>query len=500
MTQIPPLDQANRPRHRRAPQMTLGRSVLVVALVAAASAAAVLLSSPHSRTAVAWCTAASTVLVTAGLVETQYRLRALGREHDAAWERVRSAEFSQGHSQIELRRLQDDIERATQVLPLAVEQLRERASAATVLARLGEQGLLPDDEMLRGVTRTTVHTLHQEHRRLTSAMVMVQGCAKRLHAAVVDHLREIDERKRPYWDSGSAPIHREAVRADLEALDAGLSSTGLLTQRLLALCGARRAGQPWARPIALERVVRAAVGGCEHHRRVELALPQVPAAVAGPAVAASIHAVSELVDNALRFSPPTTRVRVSGEDAVSAIVLHVDDSGLAMGEETLARARETVNFEQPLDITRLSGSRLGLAAARLSAERFGLRIAFCRSATGGTRASIALPRQWLTHDTPPAPAASRTPAPPQVGVPPTVGEGQPAPERSAAARQPPQSTARLPRRIPGATRSSPAAHPAEPASPPTRSAQETGERLSAFRRATRPADTRRTDPEDHDEC
>ncbi|MFF4285588.1 ATP-binding protein [Streptomyces sp. NPDC001633] len=479
--------------------MTLGRSVLVVVLVAAASAAAVMLSSPPGRAAVAWCTAVSTVLVAAGLAETQHRLRSLGRERDEAWERVRRAEFAQGRSQDELRRLQADIESAERVLPLAVDQLRERASAATVLARLGEQGLLPTDETLRGVIHKTVHTLHQEHRRLTSAMVMVQGCAQRLHAALTDHLREIDERKRPYWESGSAPIRREDVRADFEAFDAGLSSTGLLTQRLLALSGARRAGRPWAKPVSLERVVRAAIGACEHHPRVELALPQVPVAVAGPAVTATIHGLAELVDNALRFSPPTTRVRVSGEDAVSAMVLHVDDSGLAMGEETLRRARETVDFEQPLDITKLSGSRLGLAAARLSAERFGLRIAFCHSATGGTRASIVLPRQWLTHDTPTPPAASCAPALLQGGGPPPVREVQPPPDHSAAAPQPPRSTVRLPRRIPGATRSSPAEHPAEPAPPPTRSALETGKRLSAFRRATRPPTPAAPTLEDHGE-
>ncbi|MGX1759391.1 ATP-binding protein [Streptomyces lydicus] len=467
--------------------MTLGRSVLVVVLVAAASAAAVMLSSPPGRAAVAWCTAVSTVLVAAGLAEAQHRLRAAGRERDEAWERVRCAEIVHGRSEDGLRRLRDDIDRAARVLPWAVDRLRERASAPTVLARLGQEGLLPADETLRGVVHTTVHTLHQEHRRLTSAMVMVQGCGKRLHAAITDHLREIDERKRPYWNA-SGPIRREDVRADLEALDAGLSSTGLLTQRLLALSGARRAGRPWAKPVAVERVVRAAVGSCESHRRVELALPQVPVAVAGPAVTAAIHALGELLDNALRFSPPTTLVRVSGEDAISALVLHVDDSGLAMGDETLRRARETVDFDQPLDITRLSGSRLGLAAARLSAERFDFRITFCRSATGGTRASIVLPRQWLT--TPPAPAVSRAPALAQGGGPPPVRGAHPPPDRSAAAPQPAQSTARLPRRTPGATRSS----PAEPAPPPARSAQETGERMSALRRATRPADPRRTDP------
>ncbi|MGY5079359.1 ATP-binding protein [Streptomyces nigrescens] len=471
--------------------MTLGRSVLVVVLVAAASAAAVMLSSPPGRAAVAWCTAVSTVLVVAGLAEAQHRLRSVGRERDEAWERVRRAEFAQGRSEADLRRLQDDIDRAARVLPWAVDRLRERASSPTVLARLGQEGLLPTHETLRGVVHITVHTLHQEHRRLTSAMVMVQGCGKRLHAAITDHLQEIDERKRPYWDT-SAPICREDVRADLEALDARVSSTGLLTQRLLALCGARRAGRPWARPVAVERVVRAAVGSCDHYRRVELALPQVPVAVAGPAVTAAIHALGELLDNALRFSPPTTLVRVSGEDAVSALVLHVDDSGLAMGEETLRRAREAVDFEQPLDITRLSGSRLGLAAARLSAERFGLRIAFCRSATGGTRASIVLPRQWLT--TPPAPSVSRAPALPQGGGPPPVREVSPPPHRSAAAPQPPQSTARLPRRVPGATRSRPAEQPAEPAPPPARSPQETGQRTTRFRQATRAARNHRPDP------
>ncbi|MGI5260896.1 sensor histidine kinase [Streptomyces angustmyceticus] len=492
MTQIPPLDQTSRPRHRRAPQLMLGRSVLVVGLVAAASGAAVMLSSPPGRASVAWCAAVSTVLVVVGLAEAQYRLRAVGRERDEAWERVRCAEVAQGRSEVDLRLLRDDIDRAARVLPWAVDRLRERASAPTVLARLGQEGLLPADETLRGVIHKTVHTLHQEHRRLTSAMVMMQGVGQRLHAAITDHLQEIGERKRPYWDSGSAPICRKDVRADLEALDARLSSTGLLAQRLLALSGARRAGRPWAKPVALERIVRAAMGSCESHRRVELALPQVPVAVAGPAVTAAIHAVAELLDNALRFSPPTTLVRVSGEDAVSALVLHIDDSGLAMGDETLRRAREAADFDQPLDITRLSGSRLGLAAARLSAERFGLRITFCRSATGGTRASIALPRQWLT--TPPAPSVSRAPALPQGGGPPPVREMSPPPHRPAAAPQPPpQSAARLPRRVPGATRSGPAEHPAEPAPPPTLSPQETGQRMTRFRQATRAA-RHRPDP------
>lgn len=477
----------------------LGRSVLVVVLVAAASAAAVVLSSPPSRATVAWCTAASTVLVVAGLAEAHHRLRSFGRERDAAWERVRHAEVDQRRSQAELRRLQDDIEKAAHILPFAVDQLRERASAATVLARLGEQGQLPADETLRGVVHKTVHTLHQEHLRLTSAMVMVQGCGQRLHAAVVDHLQDIDERKRPYWEGGSAPIYRQAVRADFEALDARLSSTGLLTQRLLALSGARRAGRPWAKPVSLERVVRAAVGACEHHPRVELALFRVPVAVTGPAVGPAIHVLAELVDNALRFSAPTTRVRVTGEDAASVIVLHVDDSGLAMAEETLRRARETVDFDQPLDITRISGSRLGLAAARISAERFGMRIAFCASASGGTRASITLPRQWLTHDTPPAPAVGRAPALPQGSGPPPVRKRQPQPDRTTAAPPPPGSTGRLPRRTPGATRSAPAEQSAEPAPQSARSARETGQRLSAFRQSTRRAFSSLPTPEDHDE-
>ncbi|QIY59038.1 hypothetical protein HEP86_36885 [Streptomyces sp. RPA4-5] len=476
--------------------MTLWRSVLVVVLVAAASAAAVMLSSPGpGRAAVAWCTAIVTVLVVAGVAEGHHQLRALRRERDAAWERLRHAEVDQRRSQAELRRLQDDIEKAAHILPFAVDQLRERASAATVLARLDEQGLLPADETLRGVTHTTVHTLHQEHRRLTSAMTMVQGCGQRIHAAVVDHLREIDERKRPYWDSSSALIRREDVRADLEALDAGLSSTGLLTQRLLVLSGARRAGRPWAKPVALERVVRAAVGACAHHPRVELALVRVRVAVAGPAVGAAIHVLAELVDNALRFSAPTTRVRVTGEDAASDFILHIDDSGLAMSDETLRRSRETVDFDQPLDITRLSGSRLGLPAARLAGERFGMRIAFCASVSGGTRASVALPRQWLTHNSLPAPAAvGHAPPLPQGSGPSPVRERQPQPDGLAVAPQPPRSTARLPRRTPGATRSAPAEQSAEPAPQSARGAQEFGQRLSAFRRATRPANTRRTDP------
>ncbi|WP_338320631.1 sensor histidine kinase, partial [Streptomyces lonarensis] len=366
--------------------------VLAVALAAGvwlATVGAVALLAPSAVPVAAAVAGALTVLGCTGAVVTRRRA---ARTQDALLaERHRATRLES-----DLTALHTDLARAIRhSLPWATDGSHGRASADTVLAQGQEH--LPSHPAVRELVETAVRTVYTERRRLASALSVLESGASRVQAAVTAQVAELDRRKLPYWqDNVHASVPHSQVRKDMEALDRQLAPMDLLAQRLLVLTGARRTGRPWPRPVPIANVVRAAVGRSEDFTRVVAALPPVPQGVRGPAVNAAIHVLSELIDNALQFSPPTTQVHVTVENATSGIVLHIDDSGLPMRTETLQRARTTVDLERPLDITDLSGSRLGLAAARLAGERFGMRIEFRPSITGGTRASVFLPVQWLS--------------------------------------------------------------------------------------------------------
>ena len=66
----------------------------------------------------------------------------------------------------------------------------------------------------------------------------------------------------------------------------------------------------WAQPIPVVDVVRAALSEVENYERVTTQ-GVADAAVVGTSVNDVIHLVAELVENALAFSPPQTRVMVS---------------------------------------------------------------------------------------------------------------------------------------------------------------------------------------------
>ncbi|MDT0438654.1 MULTISPECIES: sensor histidine kinase [Streptomyces] len=366
------------------------RPILATAIASwAVSVGAVAWVAPTTAVVVGCLAAAFTV--TGCVLALATRRRAIRTAQALRTEQHRVARLEN-----ELEALRTDLGHAVRhSLPWAAESIRERASADSILAAGQEH--LPTNPAVRELVEEAVRAMHAERRRLMSVLSVLESGASRVQAAVTAQVAELDRRKLPYWqDNIDAGVPHHQVREDLEALDRLLAPMDLLAQRLLVLTGARRTGRPWPRPVPIARVVRAALGRSEDFTRVVAALPPVPQGVRGPAVNAAIHVLSELVDNALRFSPPTTQVHVTVENAYSGIVLHIDDSGLPMQEEALQRARDTVDVTRPLDITDVSGSRLGLAAARLAGERYGMRIEFRPSITGGTRASVFLPMQWLS--------------------------------------------------------------------------------------------------------
>ncbi|MFF3246420.1 nitrate- and nitrite sensing domain-containing protein [Streptomyces sp. NPDC002870] len=191
-------------------------------------------------------------------------------------------------------------------------------------------------------------------------------------------------------------------------------------ESLIILSGAAP-GRAWRKPVPLTSVVRAAVSEIEDYARVEVR--QFPeTAVVGAAVADVTHLLAELVENAAQFSPPHTKVRVSGEPVGNGYVLEIEDRGLGMGKDTLAEANRRLEESEALDL--FDSDRLGLfVVSRLSLRR-DIKVHLRTSPYGGTTAVVLLPTSLLQSALT-APAGSRGAPDPGHEAPPAPPEPEP---------------------------------------------------------------------------
>ncbi|GCB51779.1 hypothetical protein SNL152K_9135 [Streptomyces sp. NL15-2K] len=179
--------------------------------------------------------------------------------------------------------------------------------------------------------------------------------------------------------------------SDLFRLDHLTTRMRRHAESLIILSGAAP-GRAWRMPVSLTNVVRAAVSEVEDYARVEVR--QLPdASVIGAAVADLTHLLAEIIENAAQFSPPHTRVRITGEPVGNGYAVEVEDRGLGMGTETLAEANRRIEQSEALDL--FDSDRLGLfVVSRLSA-RHGIKVHLRTSPYGGTTAVVLLPTALL---------------------------------------------------------------------------------------------------------
>jgi signal transduction histidine kinase len=359
---------------------------------------------------------------------------------------------------------------ATVTVPAAISQLRSGEPADTVLAALQ----LPTSHVLAGLLDTMVNEVGSAERRGASAMSACANAAARIQAQTTRMLSELREMEQRHGD--------DKVFADLMELDHRVSQMGRLADSIALLAGGR-SGRRWTKPIPMESVLRGAMGRIDAYQRVRLHSTS-SAAVAGYAAEGVMHALAELMDNAAAFSAHGSEVHVYVEDEDAGVVVTIEDSGLGMRKRERTRAEGLV--AQPLDLSTLPGTRLGLAVVGRVATRYGLSVNFRPSSRGGTgvvvmipRALIAQPRAVVGEEfSGYAPAASEpeTPAfpePADIARDDEAGQNDDLPVRPrgrtlAAAPRPPAAAV---------------------AGPPAREARSVGSRFAAFRQGAQSAGT-----------
>ncbi|WP_329371294.1 sensor histidine kinase [Streptomyces sp. NBC_01483] len=179
--------------------------------------------------------------------------------------------------------------------------------------------------------------------------------------------------------------------SDLFRLDHLTTRMRRHAESLIILSGAAP-GRAWRMPVSLTNVVRAAVSEVEDYARVEVRQLS-EASVGGAAVADLTHLLAEVVENAAQFSPPHTRVRITGEPVGNGYAVEVEDRGLGMGQESLDEANRRIEQSEALDL--FDSDRLGLFVVSRLAARHGIKVHLRTSPYGGTTAVVLLPTALL---------------------------------------------------------------------------------------------------------
>ncbi|MEU2390852.1 ATP-binding protein [Streptomyces sp. NPDC007369] len=305
---------------------------------------------------------------------------------------------------VELVSLRDTaLDIAHRKLPHAMHRLR--AGEAIDVEAEAPPGPAAEDEITQvGEALATVHRAALgaavERAELAGGISGVfVNLARRSQVLVHKQLSLLDSMERRADDPGEL--------GDLFRLDHLTTRMRRHAESLIILSGAAP-GRAWRTPVPLTNVVRAAVSEIEDYPRVEVGRI-AEAAVIGAAVADLTHLLAELVENATQFSPPHTKVRVSGEPVGTGYVLEVEDRGLGMGRDSLAEANRRIVESEALDL--FDSDRLGLfVVSRLSA-RHGVQVHLRPSPYGGTTAVVLLPKALLQGAIEPGSGPAAAPAP-----------------------------------------------------------------------------------------
>lgn len=146
-------------------------------------------------------------------------------------------------------------------------------------------------------------------------------------------------------------------------------------------------------PVPLPDVVRAAMSEVEEYRRVEVG-HIVDVSLVGSAAGDIGHLIAELLDNALRYSPPDSPVVVSVGRAVDAgLLVEVADRGLGMPEDDMSAANERLALGG--EVTSETAKRMGLFVVGRLARRHEATVRLRTTARmtdrPGVTASVHLP-------------------------------------------------------------------------------------------------------------
>lgn len=259
------------------------------------------------------------------------------------------------------------------VRPLPVQSTEEIGQVAHAVDELHEQAVL-----LAG----------EQARLQLQVSDMFETLSRRSRSLIDQQLTVIDQLERDEQDP-----QRLAKLFRLDHLAARMRRNGA---NLLVLAGTNVPHEQ-GEPVPVTDVINAAASEVEDYTRVAIvAAPdtEIHGSIAGDLV----HMMAELLDNALRYSPPTSEVQVSAVHASNgALVIEVSDGGLGMTEADLRMANSRLRSGG--EVNTYTARHMGLFVVGRLATQHGLVVRLRDTVEGdpdsGTTAGIYVPVELL---------------------------------------------------------------------------------------------------------
>jgi signal transduction histidine kinase len=233
--------------------------------------------------------------------------------------------------------------------------------------------------------------------------VLLAGEQSRLQLQVSDMFETLSRRSRSLVDQQLSLIDRlERNEEDPERLESLFRLDHLAARmrrngaNLLVLAGAK-VPREQAEPVPVSAIINAAASEVEDYTRVVTATvpdSEVIGAIAGDLV----HLLAELLDNALRYSPPISQVRVSAVHAGNGgLVIEVSDIGIGMTEPDLRVAN--TRLQSGGEVNPYTARHMGLFVVGRLASQHGLVVRLRSTIAGepnsGTTAGVFVPGELL---------------------------------------------------------------------------------------------------------
>jgi signal transduction histidine kinase len=233
--------------------------------------------------------------------------------------------------------------------------------------------------------------------------VLLAGEQSRLQLQVSDMFETLSRRSRSLVDQQLSLIDRlERNEEDPDRLESLFRLDHLAARmrrngaNLLVLAGAK-VPREQAEPVPVSAIINAAASEVEDYTRVVTATvpdSEIHGAIAGDLV----HLLAELLDNALRYSPPISQVRVSAvHTGNGGLVIEVSDIGIGMTEMDLRVAN--TRLQSGGEVNPYTARHMGLFVVGRLATQHGLVVRLRSTIAGepnsGTTAGVFVPSELL---------------------------------------------------------------------------------------------------------
>ncbi|WP_433375915.1 sensor histidine kinase [Actinoplanes sp. CA-142083] len=287
-----------------------------------------------------------------------------------------------------LRRLRAEaLEMATERLPNVVRRLQRGETVdvevETPPLRYGKDEIGQLGHAFNDVQRTAVQSAVEEANVRRGLNEVFLNIARRSQTLLHRQLALLDRMER-----------RETEPQELEDLyrvDHLATRMRRHAEDLVILAGAAP-GRGWRNPVPVVDVIRGAISEVEDYKRIDIRGIE-SSAILGRAVGDVIHLLAELLENATSFSPPHTRVQVSGQVLPNGYAIEIEDRGLGMTHEAIDVANR--RLVEPPDFDPADSARLGLFVVAQLANRHGIRVSLRQSAYAGITAIVLVPGELV---------------------------------------------------------------------------------------------------------